>query len=199
MNRRRTRAVLSRRDFVEYAIQTAEAFAAVVSEISVRTKILPKLLAEILDDLHAQGRIIDLGLKLFIHRDRLGQLRRKLLDIVDDYHQKQPESPGLTLEQLYETSGLRKGVFDGLLRLLLAEKKLIEKKSRLALPEHRESFSDDEQQLIDRIETLFIERAFNPPNRQEIIDHTKTAPEKVQKVMKILIEQQRLVRIDKDL
>jgi selenocysteine-specific elongation factor len=197
--RERAKAVLTGRDFVEYAIRTAEASAAGESELSVRTKILPKQLKEIIDELAAQEKSIDLGLKLFIHRDTLGQIRQKLLDTVNDYHRQKPESPGLTVEQLHEASGLRKDVFDGLLRLLLAENKLVEKKNRLALPEHRESFSDDEQKLIESIELLFTERAFNPPVQQEIVGHTKATPDKIQKIIKILIEQQRLVRVDRDL
>jgi selenocysteine-specific elongation factor len=197
--RERSKVVLNDSDFVEYAIRTAEASAAGEGELSVRTKILPKQLKEILDELKTQEKIIDLGSKLFIHRDMLGNLRQKLLHIVNDYHHQKPESPGLTVEQLLETSGLRKDVFDGLLRLLLAENKLIEKKNRLALPEHRESFSDDEQKLIESIESLFTEKAFNPPDQQEIAGHTKATPDKIQKIMKILIEQQRLVRVDRDL
>jgi selenocysteine-specific elongation factor len=195
----RAKAILSGVDFIEYAIRTADVFAATCGELSVRTKILPELLDGILRELIDRDKIIDVGSKLFVHRETLGHLRGKLLDIVDDYHHKKPESQGLTVEQLYEASGLQKNVFDGMLKQLLAENILIEKKNRIALPQHRESFSDDQQKLIRNIESLFTDRFFNPPNLQEVIEHTKASQDKVQKVFKILIEQQRLVRVDKDL
>jgi len=195
----RTKAVLTGIDFVEYAIKTAEAFAAARNELAVRTKIKKGLLDGTLRELIDRDKIIDLGSKLFIHRETLNHLRQKLLGIVDDYHQQKPESPGLTVEQLFEASELKKDVFDGLLKMLLTENKLIEKKNRFALPEHRESFSDDQQKLIRSIETLFTDRCFNPPNLQEVIEHTKSSQDKVQKVFKILVEQQRLVRVDKDM
>ena len=195
----RAKAVLDSRDFVEYAIKTAEAFAVSWSELAFRTKMLPKQLDEVLRELIDRDKVIDSGSKLFVHRDTLGKVQKRLLDIVNDYHQKKPESSGLTIEQLFEASEIRKDVFDGLLKLLLAENKLIEKKNRIALPEHRESFSDDEQKLIHSVETLFTERFFNPPDLQEVIEHTKTSQEEVQKIFKILIEQQRLVRVEKDL
>jgi selenocysteine-specific elongation factor len=195
----RAKAVLTGIDFVEYSIKAAEAFAADRKELAVRTKIIPKLLDGILQELIDRGNVIDLGSKLFIHHDTLSHVRQKLLDIIDDYHQKKPESPGLTVEQLYEASELRKDVFDGLLDLLLAENKLIEKKNRIALPEHRESFSDDEQKLIHSVESLFTDRYFNPPDLQEIIEHTKASWDNVHKIFKILIEQERLVRVDKEL
>ena len=195
----RAEAILTGKDFVEYAIKTAEAFAAGRNELAVRTKILPKLLNEIIKELIDGGRVIDLGTRLFIHRDTLSNLRQKLLDIVGDFHSNKPESPGLSVEQLCEASGLRKDVFDGLFKLLSGENKLVEKKNRIALPEHRESFSDDEQKLIRSIESLFTDRSFNPPGLQEVLEHTKASQDKVQKVFKILIEQERLVRVDKEL
>jgi selenocysteine-specific elongation factor len=195
----RAKAVLTGIDFVEYSIKNAEPLAASRSELAVRTKIIPELLDGILRELIDRGKIIDLDSKLFIHSDTLKIAKKTLLDIVGGFHSEKPESPGLTVEQFYEASGLNKDVFDGLLKLLLAENKLIEKKNRIALPEHRESFSDDEQKLIYSIETLFTERSFNPPNLQEVIEHTKASQDKVRKIFKILIEQQCLVRVDKDL
>ena len=195
----RAKVVLTGSDFVEYAIRTAEAFAANRKELAVRTKIMPELLDGILRELIDRDKVVDLGSKLFAHHETLGKIQKRLLDIVYDYHKQKPESPGLTVEQLFETSGLRKDVFDGLLKLLLTENKLNEKKNRIALPEHRESFSDDEQKLIRNVESLFTERLFNPPDLQEVIEHTKASQDKVQKIFKILIEQQRLVRVDKDL
>jgi selenocysteine-specific elongation factor len=195
----RAKAVLTGKDFVTYAIRTADAFAAGETELSIRAKILPKQMAGILEELSSQGIIIDLESKLFIHRDRLGEVKQKLLDILKTYHQENPESPGLSVEHLHEISGLRKDVFYSILKLLTAENKIIENKNRIALPEHRESFSSDEQKLINSIELLFSENAFNPPSPEEITTQIKAAPDKVQKIIRILIEQQRLFRIDKDL
>jgi selenocysteine-specific elongation factor len=195
----RSQAVLSRTDFVEYAIRTAESLAVGRTESSVRTKIPPNSLNVIFEELTDQGKILDLGSKLYIHRDTLGDVRQHLLDIIGEFHKKKPESPGLGIEQLYEASGLKKDVFDGLFRLLITQGKLIEKKHRIALSEHRESFSDDEQELIREIESLFKARFFNPPSQREIIEHIKVAEDKVQRTIKILIEQEHLVRVDKDL
>ncbi len=195
----RAKAVLSSMDFIEYAIRTAESIAVGQTGLSVRTKTPPNSLNAVLEELSSLGNILDLGSKLYIHRDTLGDTRRRLLDIVGQFHREKPESPGLGPEQLYEVSGLKKDVFDGLLRLLIAQGELIEKKHRIALPGHRESFSDDEQELARNIESLFKARLFNPPDRQEIIERSKAASDKVQRIIKILIEQERLVRVDKDM
>jgi len=140
-----------------------------------------------------------LCIRAYIHRDTADAVQRQLLNIVNDFHHIKPKSPGLTIEQFYEASQLKKDVFDGILRLLNSKGKLIEKKHRLALPEHRETFSEDEQKLLQIIESLFRNRPFNPPNSEEIVEHTTATPEEVKKILQILIEQERLVRVENDL
>ena len=137
--------------------------------------------------------------KLYIHTDTSDNVQKQLLNIVGDFHHSKPESPGLTVEQFYEASQLKKDVFDGLLNLLVSQGKLVERKHRLALPEHQKTFSDDEQKLLQSIESLFIERPFNPPKFEEVVEHTATNPEKVQKILRILIEHEHIIRVENDL
>jgi len=195
----RAKAVHSERDFVEYCIKTAEDFAASENEVSVRAKMLPGPLKETLFGLVEEGKVINLSPKLFIHRRTCCDVQQKLLDIIGEYHHDKPESPGMNTEQLLDASRLRKDVFDGLVNMLILQSKLVERKHRLALPEHQETFSDDEQKILFSIETLFKTRPFNPPKYEEVAEHTKAEPERIRKLLKILIEQEQLVRVDKDL
>jgi len=195
----RAKAVVSESDFVEYCIKTAGDFATSESEISVRAKMLPGPLKEILAGLVEGGEVLNLNPKLFIHRDTCRDVRQKLLDIVGDFHRTKPESPGLSSEQLLESSRLKKDVFDGLMKMLVLQGKLVERKHRLALPEHQETFSDDEQKLLHGIESLFKTRPFNPPKLDEVAGGVAAKPEDIQKALKILIEQELLIRVDKDL
>jgi len=195
----RADAVLTRKDFVEYAIRTAEAFAAGERELAIRAKILPEPLKEILNELTDEGKVVHLGPKLFIHRETVGNVQQRLLDIVADFHRSKPESPGLSAEQLYEASKLKKGVFDDLIGLLISQGRLIERKHRLAIPGHQETFSDDEQKMLHSVESLFKTRPFNPPGYDELAKHTGADSEKIRKILKILLEQEQLIKVDKDL
>ncbi len=195
----RARAVLNEKDFAEHCIKNAEAFAVNETELSIRTKILTERLKAITDELVQQDKVLYLDSKLYIHTDTADNVQQQLLNIVGDFHHSKPESPGLTVEQFYEASKMKKDVFDGLVNLLISQGKLVERKHRLALPEHQETFSDDEQKLLQIIESLFRERPFNPPKFEEVIEQTGASPEKVQKILRILIEHERLVRIEKDL
>ncbi|MHC4329514.1 MAG: selenocysteine-specific translation elongation factor [Planctomycetota bacterium] len=195
----RATAVLVERDFVQYCVKTAEAFAVNEGELSVRAKMLSGPLKDILAELAGEGRVISLDSKLFIHCDTAQDVQQNLIDIVHDFHSSKPESPGLGVEQLYDTSRLRKDVFDGIVRLLTSQGKLVERKHRLALPEHREMFSDDEQELLRSVESLFKIRPFNPPKIEEVAESTKTGAEEIQKTLRILIEQELLVQVEIDL
>ncbi len=195
----RAKAVVSERDFVEYCIKTAGDFAAGESVLSTRTKMLPGPLKEIIAGLVEEGTVVNLSPKLFIHRDTCRSVQQKLLDIVGEFHSSKPESPGLSTEQLHEASRLKKDIFDGLVEMLVSQGKFVERKHRLALPEHQETFSDDEQEMLHSVESLFKTRPFNPPSIEEVAEHTKADTERNQKILKILIEQEQLVRVDKDL
>jgi len=195
----RAQAVLVEKDFVEYCIKVARDFAVTVTEISIRTKIPPEPLKAILAELIQQARVLYLDSKLYIHSNTADNVQQRLLNIVDDFHRNNPESPGLSIEKFYDTSQLKKDVFDSILRLLISQGKLVERKHRLALPKHQETFSDDEQKLLQSIESLFRQRPFNPPSFQEVTEQTEAAAEKVQKILRILIEHERLVRVENDL
>jgi selenocysteine-specific elongation factor len=193
------KAVLNRRDFVEYAIKTAETVAATEAEVSVRTKLPPGPLTPILAELMGENRIVELGRKLYIHADTLADVQQRLLNAVGDFHRSSPAIPGIAAAQLYEKSGLRKDIFDGAFKLLISEGKLVERKHRLALPEHQEMFSDTEQKLLQAVETLFRSRLFDPPSRAEIVEHTRADAEQVDRILRIMLEQERLIRVESDL
>jgi len=195
----RAKAVPVEKDFVEYCIKTAQSFAANETELSLRTKLLPGPLKKILAQLVREGKVIEISPKLYIHSDSAVNIQKGLLDVVGEFHRSRPESPGMSIEQFHEAAKLRKDVFDGLIKLLFSQGKLVERKQRLALPEHRETFSEDEQKLLESIDSLFKGRRFNPPQRQEIIEYTHAPTEQVEKILRILIEQGRIVQVEKDL
>ncbi|MHC4545501.1 MAG: SelB domain-containing protein [Planctomycetota bacterium] len=67
------------------------------------------------------------------------------------------------------------------------------------MPKHQEIFNEEQQKLIEDVESLFSDRPFNPPKVEETIEYTGASPEKVQKILQILIEQERLVRVENNL
>jgi selenocysteine-specific elongation factor len=58
----RATAVLVEKDFVEYCVKTAEAFAVNEGELSVRAKMLPGPLKDILSELAGEGKVTSLAI-----------------------------------------------------------------------------------------------------------------------------------------
>jgi len=195
----RAKAVSVDKDFVEYCVKTAENLAADESELSLRTKILPEALKKILNELIQANKVLNLSSKLYIHRGSFDSVRQQLVGIIADFHRSRPESPGITIKQFRETSQLRKDVFDGVVKLLLSRGELVERKQCLALPKHCEKFNEEEQKLIETVESLFTAQLFNPPKFEEVVEKTAVAPDKVRKILRILIEQKRLIEVERDL
>ncbi len=195
----RAKAVTKPKDFIEYCVKTADAFAADERQISLRSKMPPKELAVLLAELVQGGRLLPLSGKTYTHVDTAERVQQHLLDVVRAFHSKRPESPGIGREQLLTESALRKDLFEALLARMLPAGRLVERKGFLALPEHREQFNNAEQQLLQNVESLFRSHLFDPPGPQEIADQMRVPPPQVQRVLRILTEQQKLVRVDQDL
>ena len=197
--RDRARAVKAPDDWVEYCVRSAESLAVDERQISMRTKVPQAQVAEILARLQAQGRLRQFGGRLYVHVDTEERQHRRLGELIGEHHRQQPQSPGMAREALLAESGIRKEVFDGLIEGMLAARMVAERKGLLALPEHREQFHDGEHERLNLIESLFLKRPFNPPGAQEVTEATGIASGDVTRAMRILIEQQRLVRVEQDL
>jgi len=191
----RTEASRTDESFIEYCARSAESLATDTRQISIRTKIPETRVADILSNLTLQGKTLQIGARLVIHTHTAAQIQQRLLDMVRSFHDRQPESPGIARKQLLDDSGIRKDIFDGLIDRMLSEGGLAENKDCLALPQHDEKFDQGERDLMSKIDQLFRERPFSPPGAEEIAGATGATAQEVSRVLRILVEQQRLVRV----
>ncbi|MGD0897594.1 MAG: selenocysteine-specific translation elongation factor [Thermoguttaceae bacterium] len=194
--RQRALAVPEDRRFVEYCLKKATSVAAGLSELAGRAKVRPERLHKIMAELEAEHRAIALPGGFYIHADTAAEHGRAILDAIAAFHRRSPESPGITREELRETSGLGKIVLDALAAILTAQGRLVERNQRLASPEHRATFSDEEGRHIEQIETLFRQAPFSPPGPEEVVAATGQPAAAVQKALKILGEHGSLVRVE---
>jgi selenocysteine-specific elongation factor len=195
----RAEAVLDDRRFAEYCVRRAESLAVAEPAISIRSKVPRVRLREILADLARQQTIVPLAAGLYLHRDTAMEAAGRILTLVRDFHRGSPESPGLPLEQLRQQVTMEKAVLDHLIARLKGEGRLAERNGRLALPEHRSTFRDEDAKLLAAVEALFREQVFHPPSPEEVARHTGAAVDKVEKVLKILREHGQLIQVEKGL
>jgi selenocysteine-specific elongation factor len=192
-------AVRKPKDFVEYCVRHAESSAADAKGVSVRTKIPVPQVTQILAGLQQQGRLQALDGRQFIHVDTAAEVEQRLIAAVQDFHAREAQSPGIRRDALLAESGIAKEIFDALIGRMLGKGALADRKGLLALPEHHEQFNDAERDLLARIESLYRKRPFNPPDSQEVAADARVTEPQVTRSLRILVEQQRLVRVDQDL
>jgi selenocysteine-specific elongation factor len=128
-----------------------------------------------------------------MHRDTAAEACQRVLDLVGDYHRATPESAGMTFEQLKQATHWDKSVLDAVIVLLKTDGKLVECNQRLALAGHRATFQDHDAKQLEAVESLFQQRAFQPPSADEICQATGIPPAAVEKTLKTLREHGRLV------
>ena len=211
----RAAAILDPRRFVEYCVRRGESSAVAEPAIAVRTKIPRGRVREILADWPHEQIIFSLPAKGYVHRDTAAEIAQRILEVVADFHRQSPESPGLALEQLKQFFEQQRGQSHfrrdenwdsphvrrscgGRWRggASNSEGRLVERNLRLALPEHRSSFGDEDAKLSDSIEALFRDQPFSPPDAKEVARHVGVAADKVEKMLSLLREHERLIQAE---
>ena len=181
--------------FVAFSLRTASSGAVGEAELSVQTKIQPELLRRILAGLAEQGTALELQPGLHVHRDTLADLRGRVIECVDRFHEESPESPGMPIDDLREAARLDRSVGSAIVALMQAEGELIDTRGRLARPEHSAMFQGADAEHSRTIEKLFREQLYHPPGLEELREKTKADEAVVKRILDALRQQQKLVRV----
>ncbi len=195
----RALAVTNEHAFVEYCVRTAEAQVTTTAEVAKRTKIPPARLPAILADLVQQQKLLELTSGLHAHVHTLAACEQQIVQCVEAFHKKNPDSPGITQEELQQSVQLDKRVFDALLARLRIQAKLADRAGRLALLAHKANLTQQDEALMAQIEALFAKAPYAPPGLPEVAATLKVPQAALDKTLKLLLQHQRLVKVDIDL
>ncbi len=185
--------------YVEHCIRTAEGLAAGAQEICHRAKVRPERLTPILEDLLSRDVVIDLGGYCFIHRSTVEKAVARIVDVIGEFHQRSPQSPGMSSDELGQAVGWDRHVLDGVLKLAVKDGRLEERSRRFALPGHRAAFSEQESRLLEAVEKAFAEQLFHPPDPDQVPAQVGAAVADVSRAIRLLVEHNRLVRVAEDI
>jgi selenocysteine-specific elongation factor len=193
----RAKAVVADTTFVEYALKTAPALAAAEADLGHRAKVLPRRLKEIVKELVAAGRALQLAGDTYVHSATAAAAEQRLLTALAEFHKAWPESPGMEFDALLAATALSKPVGEGLLGRLRAAGKVVERTGRFAIATHRLQVADADQQAIDRVEKVFLEQAFSPPDPDPdgLAAAAKTTRDRAAKAVRLLTEHRKLVAV----
>ncbi len=185
-------------EHIEYRLRKAPACAASAKELSAWTKTPATRVQAVLADLASRQKAIQCG-SLFIHADAVAQIEQRLLALVCQHHSTVPQSPGIEPKALRETMAIDKDVFDKVAAGLKSDGSLVERAGRLALPSHRQEIPDPHRDAAGKVEALFRARPFDPPAPDEVAADLRLPADKVDALIRILTDHQRLIVIEKGL
>ncbi|HCL00519.1 MAG TPA: hypothetical protein DHW42_10510 [Candidatus Marinimicrobia bacterium] len=125
-------------------------------------------------------------------------IKMEIIDLVKRYHRQKPLSPGKAKTEIFEAAKIPPVLGNYILKQLSDDKRIKISGDKVALADFSLEFSNAQQRFIDDLESQLQSAAFNPPDLQEI--HRSTAlPEKdIQLIIAYLLDQKRVVQIDKD-
>ena len=192
----RANVIADPRRFVEYAVKHAESGAARENELATRTKTRNDRVREVLAALTQEGKVQLVAPGLTMHRDTMAEMSGCVMGLVEEFHRARPESPGMLLEELRRASDIDHAVLDGLIGAMKTDGRLVERNGRLASAGHSTSFQGEDAKHLDAIEGLFRSAVFHPPGIEELRDKTGTDRRTVERLLKILQEHERLVRVE---
>jgi selenocysteine-specific elongation factor len=191
----RAEAAADERRFVEYCLRTAPLLAARPVDVARRAKVPGHRVEEMFDEMARQQEIFTLLPGKYIHRETAAAAELRILETVKQFHEQAPESPGTTLDELRESTRIDKTALDGLVARMTADGRLVENNRRLAVPDHRAMFQPQDAACAEAIESLFRQQAFKPPGEDEIVAKTGATADTVGKILRTLVEHDRLVQV----
>ncbi|NLW50221.1 MAG: selenocysteine-specific translation elongation factor [Candidatus Brocadiaceae bacterium] len=183
--------------FVEYCVLAARAGLSRSSELSIRAKLPPGRLQQVLAALAASGRIVAVKPDVYAHRESLRRAGEAVVTGVRAHHEGAPQSVGVPADDIGALAGLPVELVDAAVSFLLAEGTLVEAAGRLALPGHSVDLSADDRVLLDRIETAFRDAGFYPPEADDMAAQAGTSPQKASWALQTLVDHGILVPVEK--
>ena len=92
------------------------------------------------------------------------ELQRKVLQIIRSYHKAYPLRRGIPREELKSKLKLPPRVFNATIKKLIHDQWLNESSARLAMPEHKITFRQEEQANVQALIRRFEQSPFSPPS-----------------------------------
>jgi len=131
----------------------------------------------------------------------MDELKESCLNFLREFHLQNPLQPGASKEELKSKlpPQMDSRLFQYLLSLLAAEKKIVVEKDLLRLASHTISLKEEEKDLRQKIINLLTKAALQPPTVKEIITALNVSSAELKPVLQLLTREGILVKVKDEL
>ena len=134
-----------------------------------------------------------------IGANELTALLQSTLDIVAEFHTRNPLEPGISKERLRERLNSEPAIFDHVLQMLTSQRKIEVAAEMVRLPGRGVMMKDEEAQSKKQIEAAFATAGLKVPALPEVLAGLKVDKNRAQKLVTLLLREKILVKISEDL
>lgn len=153
-------------------------FLPTIKDISLKLGWSEKESLMKIEALAAEGTAIDLFDGTYIHKNYMEHVKRQAIDILSEYHDKNPISPGMQkgefrkrlADKLYHDEVKK---LDGPLNYLSKTGIILDSGIVLALPDHKVVYGPEHIAISERLEQRYLKAGFEIPEIEEAIDGEK--------------------------
>jgi selenocysteine-specific elongation factor len=141
---------------------------------------------------------------LWIHIDKMAEVKEQILEFIASYHQNNHLEPGISKEELRSKIKFNfdNQEFNKIIKILVSENLIREKENALALFDFEIVFTEAERELKDKIIAEFKNNLYSPPGIEELknsLDLESGKEEKFNSIINYLILKQDIIRLNNEI
>ncbi|UCE06976.1 MAG: selenocysteine-specific translation elongation factor [bacterium] len=171
--------------------------AQIAQQVSLASEKVELVIRQLLE--HKQCfQYSEKGQDYFIHYDYYSQLKEKMVQSLEEFHQKNPTRRGISKTDLKVLINLPADalLFNKVLDELVQQQKVIVSDNRVALTTHQVKVTERQQKLMDRIANIYFEAGFTTPDVFNIAEQIGISESEVNEILQILFETEVLIKAD---
>ncbi|OHB75383.1 MAG: selenocysteine-specific translation elongation factor, partial [Planctomycetes bacterium RBG_16_59_8] len=138
--------------------------------------------------LQTAGKIITHPSGKFIHETSFAVAKRRIAEAVGRFHAANPLRLGIDHTSLHQQAGIESDLFTLALGSLVAAGEAIDEHGIVRLASFKVNLDDRDAELAAGVERIFRETKLQTPRREDLPAMTKARPEKIDRVLKLLVE-----------
>lgn len=188
----RERGLDDLREAVLFHTRAAGLHRTSVTDLVIETLRRPEEIKPILAELVGDGLLLLTG-ERYLHSEELAYGRRKLRELLERFHKKEPLRPAAGRAWAREQLKLSDPVLDA----ILAGEPGVEAVAggRVRLTGYEPALSAGQRERAERLESLLLENRFTPPRESELPDLIGAFPDEAGRLVDLLIDDGKLIRI----
>lgn len=156
-----------------------------------------RLIEAAVTELIGEGKVFEVPPETFIHADTLRDLGDRIVETLEAYQVRNRLKWGMPKEELRERLGsVDMGFFNWILARLETEGRLFIKKGSVRAGTGEVSLSPEEEKARSLVVKLLRAELFQPPSERDLERNAGVPPETLRRVITLLIEDGRIVRLE---